>query len=118
MNLNVSLSDVSSQVGGVIRERLKETVADLTSDVAAAAKGNLRETTHRSQPGEAPDDAHGALTDSIAVQVGESQGEVTVGAPFAAYLELGTVKIAPRPFLLPAANQVFDKAEEGLTLGI
>lgn len=64
--------------------------------------------THRaSAPGEAPAVDTGRLFNSIFFEmVSPTKGRVTVNAPYAAYLEDGTVHMAVRPFVRPAVDFV------------
>jgi hypothetical protein len=58
-----------------------------------------------SAPGEAPATDYGVLANSIASRmIGPTEGEVTVSAEYAAVLELGGARMAPRPFLGPAVE--------------
>lgn len=58
--------------------------------------------------GAAPVDT-GHLKSSIQAQMtGELTAEVAVGAEYGAYVELGTVRAAPRPYLGPAVEAVSD----------
>jgi len=65
--------------------------------------------THQaSAPGEPPKTDTGALMRSIRVEhtPGSGTARVVVGAKYAAELEFGTKKMAPRPFLRPAIAKV------------
>jgi HK97 gp10 family phage protein len=65
-----------------------------------------------SQPGEAPNYDTGLLANSIETrEVAEFEVEVAAKAPYAAALELGTSKMAERPFMRPAADRVRPKAQ-------
>lgn len=66
-----------------------------------------------SAPGEAPASDTGYLAGSISTyyEDGGLTGIVTAGAEYAAYLEFGTVKMEPRPFMRPA----LDGERENLT---
>lgn len=57
-----------------------------------------------SAPGEPPAEQSGQLADSIDVEQDDQQTahRVTVGAPYAASLEFGSLHMSPRPFLRPA----------------
>lgn len=44
----------------------------------------------------------GALRASISASADGSSASVTAGAPYAAYVEFGTCKMAAQPFLVPA----------------
>lgn len=65
-----------------------------------------RSRSHQaSAPGEAPASDEGRLTDSISTDFYPMAAEVGSGANHGLYLEEGTDKIEPRPWLKPAADQ-------------
>lgn len=58
-----------------------------------------------SAPGEPPATDTDNLADSIGARmIGQTEGEVTVSAAYAAVLELGGAHLAPRPYFAPAVN--------------
>ncbi len=62
-----------------------------------------------SAPGEPPATDMGNLVNSIASdRVKPLLHEVTVGAEYGAYLEYGTVRMAPRPFFKPSFDEERD----------
>ena len=68
--------------------------------------------THRaSAPGEAPATDTGILAGSIGWNVDASTltAEVFAGAAYAVHLELGTARMEPRPFMVPALEATKDK---------
>jgi HK97 gp10 family phage protein len=69
-----------------------------------------------SQPGEEPAVRTGALHQSIRVlKRGKSHHEIHAGGgdvDYAVYLEYGTERMAPRPFMTPAANHLMKVAEK------
>ena len=58
-----------------------------------------------SAPGTPPADASGRLAASVSIDTDpeNARSVVSVSAPFAFFLEYGTVRMAARPFLRPAA---------------
>jgi hypothetical protein len=73
--------------------------------------GHVYGTHQASAPGESPANENGDLVGSISARpIGRKVWEVAVDAEYAATLELGSPggKIAPRPFLAPAAEAVRD----------
>jgi HK97 gp10 family phage protein len=85
-------------VAGIAQEAETVVSAALAEDIADAARGF------------APVDT-GELRDSIQAE----SDRVTVGAPYAAYVEYGTSHMSAEPFLRPAADTVDD--ERALNLG-
>lgn len=69
-----------------------------------------------SQPGEPPNQDTGVLGNNIEVQVTSSVQPVTVevssNAPYSAALELGTSRMAARPFMAPARDRNRGNAEK------
>lgn len=63
---------------------------------------------HRaSAPGEPPASDTGTLVNSIQTRhVAELESQVVVGAEYGAELEYGRVRVAPRPFVRPAARKI------------
>lgn len=63
-----------------------------------------------SSPGQPPAIVTGRLDESIEVErISPSIWSVKSDAPYAAFLEFGTRKMAPRPFFKPAAERQRDK---------
>ena len=85
-----------------------------TGETYRSSKGGQRRTLHaRSEPGETPAVQTGTLRRSIQVDFGESflgpyanvgPGTVAGGdaLKYAKFLEFGTRKMAPRPYMVPA----------------
>jgi len=58
-----------------------------------------------SSPGNPPAKVSGTLDESIeVVHVGQGEWSVMVGAPYSGFLEDGTSRMEPRPFVAPAAE--------------
>lgn len=72
---------------------------------------NLSETHRASAPGEAPAHDTGALESGIVPSYDASNMTATVHSKtaYGLHLELGTGKIAPRPFMQPAADDLGPK---------
>ncbi|MBS1716465.1 MAG: hypothetical protein JSS72_01885 [Armatimonadetes bacterium] len=86
----------------------------LANQLKDEVMGALQQTGRRSRPGEAPDDGHGTLAASISVASQGGSAQLMVNAPFATYLEFGTVRMLPRPFLGPAVEKVSAEAAQVL----
>ena len=88
-----------------VEGRAKLSVLDLAKTGRLYKRPN--DGFHRaSAPGEAPADDTGKLVSSIVTQrKSVLTWQVRVRAAYGLFLELGTRKIAPRPFLKPALDQ-------------
>ncbi len=75
----------------------------LAEGVAGDVRASLGAGPGPSAPGGAPDDPSGRLAASVSAA--EDGSAVTVAAPEAAFLEYGTIHMAARPFLRPAASR-------------
>ena len=75
---------------------------------------NPKRTIAISAPGEPPASDTGFLANNITSEVRTEQGNRVFGvvrstAPYSAFLEFGTTKMAARPFLQPALNKSANK---------
>jgi HK97 gp10 family phage protein len=87
----------AEQVAGKMRELIEN----------SPASGAVYHGHRASAPGEPPASDTGALLASIRVeQTGPLEATAMVGTPYAAYLEYGTVKMAPRPYATPAIESI------------
>lgn len=90
----------------VAAETAHEIEADAKQRMAEPKSGRMYGAHRASAPGEAPAMDTGALASSI--QVAPERGSTYVvftNQEYAAHLEFGTVKMAPRPFFGPAASR-------------
>ncbi|MFA5161288.1 MAG: HK97-gp10 family putative phage morphogenesis protein [Elusimicrobiales bacterium] len=103
----------------------KAGVAAMLEEEGLAAAERLRQTLSvsardngPSRPGGAPRSVNGALAASVSHAVETEEGQVSLsigaGAPYAPYLEHGTGRMAARPFLLPAFEQLNEAVERRL----
>ena len=85
-----------------------------------AGGSNLSATHQASAPGQAPATDTGALANSIQFTAKGLAGAVFSRLDYSFWLEYGTLGMAPRPFLAPAAEGRVDffrrKIEQGLEL--
>ena len=86
-----------------------EAIKDIQTGVKSGRiyeKYNPRRTHRASAPGQSPASDTGNLVRNIAVKM-ESRDQVAVvsSAPYSQFLEFGTSKMLPRPFLFPATQR-------------
>lgn len=76
-------------------------------DIEAHAKASMGRQSPPSAPGSPPAIRTGTLANSIqSTRMSLNHWRVTVGAEYGAYLEFGTSRMAPRPFMAPAVEAV------------
>ncbi len=90
---------------------VKKTIAriheEVNAEFTAAKTGAVYGDHQASAPGEPPAIDTGYLQNSIEeAMIDQTTGVVAVGADYGLYLEMGTVNMAPRPFMVPAAKKV------------
>ncbi|RMD64397.1 MAG: hypothetical protein D6826_02515 [Alphaproteobacteria bacterium] len=112
----VARFDAQGRLGRTRRRRLRavekavaDTVACAADDVRAAAQARLSVPAldgRPSAPGEAPHRLSGRLRNSVRMvmhsRTGDPAAEIGTDLAYGLYLELGTRRIAPRPWLSPA----------------
>lgn len=108
-HLDRLLKDVEARVGEALAEGALLVAATARNTIQSGNRGGRLYQRHgiahiASAPGEPPAEQSGQLSDSINVEQDDQQTahHVTVGAPYAAALEFGSVHLLPRPFLRPA----------------
>lgn len=122
-----AVQQIGSQASMVVRAMASGIVAEMQRLMSLPKTGRAyrrgRTAVHiASAPGEAPADDYGGLLGSIGfIMNGDLQAIVSVGAEYAAYLELGTNRadgtplIKPRPYVQPSIDKV--RAEYAGILG-
>lgn len=81
---------------------------------AVSGKGHVP-----SKPGEPPNQDTGTLANNIeTVQISPLKVEVSSNAPYAAYLEYGTSRMAERPYMRPAVERTRPKVLELIQLAV
>jgi len=106
---------VRQKLSGIVRKAAQDVAATAINEIqngehtgAIYMKGKNKDRPHTaSAPDESPATDTGNLINSINVDNGllvnnTLSSTVNVGAEYGLYLEMGTVHIAPRPFLAPA----------------
>lgn len=106
---------MGQEAGAFIRKVAFGLVTEMRLSFSKPKSGRLyrrgRTTVHQaSAPGEPPAVDTGFLTNSIQVATpGPLTAEIQIPAEYAAYLELGTRRIAPRPYVQPAIDAITEK---------
>lgn len=96
------------RLDAIIQQAAERTAAQARTAIQSPPKTGRIYRRHgrihqASAPNEAPATDTGFLVNSIATRRGgRLSWEVLAAASYAAYLEMGTMRMAPRPFLMPA----------------
>ena len=110
---------IERQVGPIMERALNELRAVMIEEFKAPKSGREYrrpggERYRASAPGEPPADRSGQLRASIgepqiSISAGALVGQLLIAAPYAGYLERGTPRISPRPFVGPAIQEILRK---------
>lgn len=113
------LPQIAARLGPAVRAVIQETILEIETDIkvdmAAPKHGSVypsgQSGEHQaSAPGESPAVDYGVLINSIQTQMlRDDLGLVAEGTEYAAPLEYGTVRMAPRPHMAPAADRARPK---------
>lgn len=116
------LPEIAKRLPTEVREVIQATILEIETDIKAemaepkhgAIYPRMQTGEHQaSAPGEAPAVDYGVLINSIQTQmVRDDLGLVFTNTEYAAPLEYGTVRMAPRPFMTPAADRARPKFSE------
>jgi HK97 gp10 family phage protein len=94
---------VNNSAFDVAKEMKKSILSGSKSGRQYFIKGRRHQS---SAPGQPPANSTGKLVRSIKVTKSNSGHEVKIDAEYAGYLEYGTSRMRPRPFILPALLKV------------
>jgi HK97 gp10 family phage protein len=113
MSLEAHITSKLPRVEREVRDATDQVVETVLDDIIGEARRLMRQPHHgfiyrrkgggthlASAPGEAPAIDTAALYRSLQ----KGPGFVSVGTEYAGYLEYGTMKMEPRPFMGPAAD--------------
>jgi len=89
-------SNITDDAAKMMAENMKKSI------LTGAKSGRQYGSHTASAPGQAPANDTGALVRSIKVEKKKNESTVYVEKDYAIYLEYGTSKMRPRPFILPA----------------
>ncbi|MGP1664479.1 MAG: hypothetical protein ACTS5I_00900 [Rhodanobacter sp.] len=93
------------EVGEIVEETVIDIDTNIATGMAASHSGAWYGGHQASAPGEMPAIDTGALVNSIQTEVQGTEGAVYTNAEYAEHLEYGTVNMAARPYMTPAAEQ-------------
>ncbi len=112
---DVKLSGLKTAIEDTVAEALDEigvrAVELIREELQSGARsGKLVERRGRphqaSAPGEAPANWSGALAASLDYEAGQTSVRVFADQPYGDYLEYGTLRVAPRPFIGPVMERL------------
>lgn len=97
------LNKIINQAENLVYDSSVYMAEEMKKSIASGTKSGRRYGSHTaSAPGQAPANWTGKLLSSIRVQKTKGVAFVSVTAKYAEFLEFGTSKMRPRPFIIPA----------------
>lgn len=124
LNLPEIIRGIEKVSGRVIRAFTFDVVDRMKQAFALPKSGRVYKVSkagrkhQASAPGEAPAVLTGFLTSSILTDFPkQTEGVITIGAEYAAYLEKGTSRMRPRPFVKPSIGGALDSINKGGIVG-
>ena len=108
---SVALDDMFRAAEKAVNESANNVAKEMKKSILTGSKSGrqyfIKGTRHQSSsPGQPPANSTGQLVRSIKVKKTNNGQEVTIDAEYAAFLEYGTSKMRPRPFIFPALMKV------------
>jgi len=96
-----------SSAEGITEEAADKMAKEMKKSILSGAKSGrqyyINGARHTaSAPGQAPANVTGSLVRSIVVNKSNNKATVSISKDYAVFLEFGTSKMRPRPFILPA----------------
>ena len=100
---DAELKNLLNKAENLVYESSEYMAEEMKTSIASGAKSGKRYGNHTSSaPGQSPANWTGKLLRSIKVQKMKGISFVYVTAKYAEFLEFGTSKMRPRPFIIPA----------------
>ena len=100
---DAELKNLLNKAENLVSESSVYMAEEMKKSIASGAKSGRRYGSHTSSaPGQSPANWTGKLLRSIKVQKMKGISFVYVTAKYAEFLEFGTSKMRPRPFIIPA----------------
>jgi len=95
-----SAMGITEEAADNMVENMKKSILSGSKSGNQYYKNGSRHTS--SSPGQAPANQTGALVKSIKVNKSNNKAIISISKNYAVFLEYGTSKMRPRPFILPA----------------
>ena len=105
INADKEIADIVRGTAQNIRTHAIKSIQRGTKSGIVYKKTDPKRTHRASAPGEAPATDTGRLANSIQANIGGRKAEVFTIVEYAPWLEFGTQKIQPRPFMFPALEK-------------
>ena len=100
---SAELKKIINQAENLVSESSVYMAEEMKKSITSGAKSGRRYGNHTSSaPGQSPANWTGELLRSIKVQKDKNKSFVYITAKYAEFLEFGTSKMRPRPFIIPA----------------
>jgi HK97 gp10 family phage protein len=97
------LTKIINQAENLVYDGSVYMAEEMKKSIASGAKSGRRYGSHTSSaPGQSPANWTGKLLRSIKIQKTKGMAFVYITAKYAEFLEFGTSKMRPRPFIIPA----------------
>jgi len=97
------LKNLLTKAENIVNESSEYMAEEMKKSITTGAKSGKQYGNHTaSAPGQAPANWTGQLLRSIQIQKFKGISYVFVSAKYAEFLEFGTSKMRPRPFIIPA----------------
>jgi len=112
ISIDVKRNRPVPDIGGAVAEVAARVMEDGAADIVREARARV--IVNKEAGGSSP------LARSITAEAGRDALEWTVraDAPYARFVELGTRRMAARPFLMPALRFVWPRITAGIVAGI
>lgn len=103
--LNKTLKKLEN-IGNIYKDQVIDILSEGGEEIKQIAQDKMKEGNgHPSNPGEAPNKQTSNLADSITVKIAGTTMAVGTGVDYGAWLEFGTSKMEPRPWLKPSYQE-------------
>jgi HK97 gp10 family phage protein len=97
------LTKIINQAENLVHDGSVYMAEEMKKSISSGAKSGKKYGNHTSSaPGQSPANWTGKLLKSIKVQKSKGIAFVYITAKYAEFLEFGTSKMRPRPFIIPA----------------